>query len=127
MFKKLTDTVETINKNINNIDQKVNQRLDAIEQRLETVDQRLDVVEQRLDIMDQKIDALDKKIDSVDYALDAEIDKVYKIALENKQSIEILFFEKYKSCFFLETIGQKKKNLYLRYKVLKKSTDIIYK
>lgn len=120
MLKKLTDTVETINKNINSIDQKVNQRLDAIEQRLEAV-------EQRLDIMDQKIDALDKKIDSVDYALDTEIDKVYKIALENKQSIEILFFEKYKSCFFLETIGQKKKNLYLRYKVLKKSTDIIYK
>lgn len=64
-LKKLTDTVGVINENVN------------------TIKRRIDVVEQRLD-------DLDKKIDSVEYALEAEIDKVYKIALENKQKIEIL-------------------------------------
>lgn len=78
-LKKLTDTVGVINENVNTI----NRRLDVVEQRLDTIEQRLGAVEQRLD-------DLDKKIDSVEYALDAEIDKVYKIALENKQKIEIL-------------------------------------
>lgn len=92
-LKKLTDTVGVINENVNTINRRldvVEQRLDTIEQRLGAVEQRLDVVEQRLDVVEQRLDDLDKKIDSVEYALDAEIDKVYKIALENKQKIEIL-------------------------------------
>lgn len=85
---------------------KMSNRLDKMDERLDRMDERFDRMDERLDRMDERFDQIDRKfitmersfdekLSLVEFGLDAEIQKVYEIALTNQANIEILMTRQY--------------------------------